>query len=220
MPKCADCGFLSLRLMDDRTLVSAHDEFRKTGNVSLYGESPYSWWPVCFLGVLDLEKKCESESGAIDADRVLAVIQEENDCSQFTLLSHGSSPKEHIEMLRLEQDRKWQEERLKADQRWRDEHANRAEEFRVAQAKQEHIWRTEEAADRKRDITIASRNAWIALVSVVVISVVSLLAAIIGNQTPEPPMVIVQPNEIPVPNVIVVIATPTTDQGESVRGEP
>jgi hypothetical protein len=125
--RCADCGFLGVRIHKTREIVDADALMRETGHNP--GESINSADRIldehvlCFVRAADLAK----ETGRPDEASRSSVIQRERECQRFTPWIQGLTPKEHVE-LKIEEDRQlWQTQRELDDQIWREKQEDKAE---------------------------------------------------------------------------------------------
>ena len=127
MGKCADCGYLSVRNKDDYSLGEPSINFREKGQVATTwddkGRNPHSLHepiPLCFARQPYLASATEKIKDKKNPFKeVRDVIQENNDCKEFTHWQQGFTPKEHREMIDRERMTKWQTEREEADRKWR-----------------------------------------------------------------------------------------------------
>ena len=106
MVKCADCGFLALRLSPNYERPTSFEEtpqeIRDAGKVTQ--NEWYVGKPFCFMRVAEF--RTEIDAIFSDQHRYLPfneVIEKERNCDEFAEWQQGSSPKEHREMM----DRKW-----------------------------------------------------------------------------------------------------------------
>ena len=62
MVRCAACGFLALRNLEDRSLSEAEYSFREKGSVATggTGQRLYHDMPICFEMAADLTKEADS----------------------------------------------------------------------------------------------------------------------------------------------------------------
>jgi hypothetical protein len=115
MRKCANCGYLSVRNKADYSLGEATIDFREKGKVPIAyddkGCNPHALHeaiPLCFARQAYLASKAkEIEDRNNPVKEVKAIIQEENDCKEFTDWQQGFTPKEHREMMAREEMRRW-----------------------------------------------------------------------------------------------------------------
>jgi hypothetical protein len=168
MVKCSDCGLLALVPNVRFDLIEADPKFRETGYTG-WREigGTYEWFPICAVDSFDLEAECEqlhsSMPGFLESEAVKAIIQKERPCGLMTRWRKGFSPKEHRELLDIQMDRDWREQRFREGRVWRDE-----------QARLDREWRTEEAKDRRK------ANRYL-LCGVIVAAIMPIMAIILGN---------------------------------------
>jgi hypothetical protein len=93
----------------------------------------YEDLPRCFVNAADLPAET---GGKTDADSLLRVMQAKRECPKFRHWQQGFTPHEHLEMLRIEQEREFQEARLKADK-----------EFQEARRKEDREWQQKQRED-------------------------------------------------------------------------
>ena len=117
--KCRDCGFLAVRNPKTGHFQEAIGPTRNNGAVDGYHTLPH-----CSVAAYDINVECSDRP-----ENFLPVTKEERTCGHFTAWHEGFSPKEHLEMRLLEQQRQWQRDRDKDDREWRDK-----------QAENEHKW--------------------------------------------------------------------------------
>ena len=128
MVKCADCGFLAQRHVESRELRDAEEALRKSGK-NLYHLSHDHKSKVYVYEVPPLCTELQTEF-PMEEQPIFEAIQQERECSAFTLWHPGFVPKEHREMLDRDRMLQWQREREDEDRRWREE-----------QRKEERYWR-------------------------------------------------------------------------------
>ena len=126
MPKCAECGFITMRNLYTGQLEDLDSDFRDTGNppkrktaavggagmrFAEFDTTPYRHVPICFVQSVDLTADWPASQELLDrykdwpASTMLEVITKERpECEgKFTPWQRGLTPKEHREML----DRQW-----------------------------------------------------------------------------------------------------------------
>ena len=129
--QCADCGFLALRNTRTDGLAEARFRYRETGEVPLSetpieirtptpdGDdeedaytSPYQIPPVCFVGAHNLSGTRRSTANVskspMTRDEALAIVQEGRACTKFIRWVQGYSPREHLEMERMKDQKRGQ----------------------------------------------------------------------------------------------------------------
>lgn len=165
--RCADCGYLAVRENVTWTLWEAEQEFRddlqSPSNISgLANAQPRSFGgaPLCFVGETDFA----IEPGGTEQDkkaRRLALLSKDRSCDSFIEWKRGFTPKEHMEMNLLLEQRKWQRDTAREDQKWRAQQADQERQWRERQAEKERQWRQEdidrERDDRKEDMAMAKQ---------------------------------------------------------------
>jgi hypothetical protein len=109
MVKCAECGFLAVRLRQERILAEAEGNYRETGElpVEFPGKQYYVYEevPLCFERLRQFSlHQCRSTVG-----RQEVLQQDIGPCVGFTEWRQGFTPKEHREMLDRREMRDWQE---------------------------------------------------------------------------------------------------------------
>lgn len=149
--RCAECGFLAVKRKEQ--LVEADEDYRIRGSmpsgiVPARGDEKSHECPaVCFVRAVRLSE----EPGSY-----LDVIRRDRKCAQYTTWHLGFSPKEHIEMTLVQQQRQFELRQRKLELRWRDR-----------QAKRDRKWRNEDIKRQER----SHRNQLM----------ISILAAIISG---------------------------------------
>lgn len=175
MVKCAKCGFLCYRNLEDRALVEAEANFRETGKVpqpdrpteydigipsSFVAGGGFGDIPICFARAADLDsetkldKTNQSSIGQHSEGAVLRAITKERECAHFTTWYQGFTPKEHREMLDRDNMLIWQRDREESDR-----------VFQAREAAENRKWRF--------------REFLVAVIGVAVVVGVSLTAAFI-----------------------------------------
>jgi hypothetical protein len=105
--KCAECGYLTVIRMRDRSLIEASSDFRERGAVPNELDdkggnqhSRHEVIPLCFdrqLYLRDAIKTIDKQNN--QNDEVKAVINKENDCAKSIKWEQGFTPKEHREIM-------------------------------------------------------------------------------------------------------------------------
>ncbi len=104
--KCKDCGFLAFRRKESMELVAVDPSFRENPDMAARGRhAHYSSVPVCFVAESDIEDEL-SGCKIISTKSVGEVISKERECGGYTSVIHGLSPREHLQMQLLEEQRK------------------------------------------------------------------------------------------------------------------
>src|SRR5258708_5505107 len=106
--KCADCGYLGLRHTTTRQLLEADEVFRQKGQIRADGNHwLYDEHPVCFAQKINFREKIGNQPHN-EYELRGKVVQAEWNCNGFIKWQPGLTPKEHQEMMMLEEQRKWQ----------------------------------------------------------------------------------------------------------------
>ena len=131
MVKCADCGFLAIRLVSTGQLGEVNrdyegkvffDIFDTHGVPPIFGNAP-----ICFARKYDLvneyflalNEKRESKFNSTDLYLLVqGVLWKERVCDGFTKWQTGFTAKEIQEMMDREKREKWQADREDADRKW------------------------------------------------------------------------------------------------------
>jgi hypothetical protein len=114
MVKCADCGYLGAREVNSHQLVNPRAEQRQTGAPSRGNRNGLSVAltrtdPICAIAAFDLQAEMGNPgAGAFAEAAVAEVITKDRKCNRFTDNMPALTPKEHIEMNMLEEQREWQ----------------------------------------------------------------------------------------------------------------
>lgn len=123
--RCVDCGYLSLRRYDERNLVDADDEYRRTAGIPALPGAKYQLYedyPICFVRAFNLREEIGKPH---ERTKALAVIEEQRDCLASTEWQQGFTPKEHLEMVQknalLECHAKIERDRDEQLREWRKE---------------------------------------------------------------------------------------------------
>lgn len=151
MPRCADCGFLTMRNQYTGEWDEMDREYRETGNpptrkrlrndestVRPLGSTdriyPYNNIPMCFIGARDefedftVDPETVRQRDGYPAAMVLEILQKERVCGEFTPRKIGLTPKDHREMLDKQKMLDWQAS---------ESELNRKHEERLAKASDE-----------------------------------------------------------------------------------
>lgn len=165
MVKCADCGFLAVRLTAHKhEIVEAEPGLRERGIIV---PKDYHVVPLCFVREYNLAKEIGDPSQG--PKKILEIMQRDRECKAFTEWHQGFSPKEHAEMLLHEElrksEREWREEQTKRDRDWRKEDVKLAREWRQEDVKRERESRQEEVKLAKASIRTMLLSAVIGFVA-------------------------------------------------------
>ena len=182
MTRCADCGLLGMRAMFSREIVEAEFAYRNDGKIVrvVTGQTPhpaYEDYPLCLARKRDFRKDSKGECAP---DKMLAVIQEEWNCLEFTEWNQGFTPKEHIEMGILELSRKQHREDEERHVRRQEESEKRHQDWQEKEQK----WRREEAERSENALRQANRHHLVNLIVfgiliTIVASVAQIFAALV-----------------------------------------
>ncbi len=116
MAQCMKCGFVAARDFLTRTMLEVDEGFRKHAD---RGHGPsgkvlYFERPICAAMAFNLSEEATDTSER----QTLAVLSRERECDSFTPWQQEFTPKEHLEMKMLQQQKEWQlEQERKADER-------------------------------------------------------------------------------------------------------
>lgn len=133
MVRCADCGYLAQRRTEDRMLLDAEDNYRRTAGVPSLKHAPellYEEIPICFVRAINFREAISDGYDRYDSTRALTVIKSPRECGFFTKWHQGFTPKEHYEMMLEEKRLLRQKELEESDRRWR-----------CDEAEKDHVWR-------------------------------------------------------------------------------
>ena len=124
MTKCAECGYLAVRIRTDQSLGEASKDFRDRGAVpNRVDEKGYNQnaihevRPLCFV----IQPYLQDAIGKIDKNKneneqIKAIMQAENNCTESTRWQQGFTPKEHRV---IDTVLKWQSNESKENRKWR-----------------------------------------------------------------------------------------------------
>ena len=103
--KCADCGFLGVRLIETRQIVDAEPWTRNQGKLPRNADDKpiYAKWPICFVQEIDVYLEANGEQRTDES--LAAVFQKKRICKRHTKWFQGSTPKEHQEMIQSRWDK-------------------------------------------------------------------------------------------------------------------
>lgn len=131
MVKCADCGFVGVRLQSDGQLTEADEHCRTSGKIRQNQVNP----PVCCASCTQFSNH---------ADHRLEQFTQQRHCATFVQWHPGFTPKEHADRMlseRLLESRKEERER---ERQWREEQATIQAESQETQANRDGEWRQED----------------------------------------------------------------------------
>jgi hypothetical protein len=147
--KCADCGYLAVRVRRTRLLFDAEQDYRDSGSIpSIGNEGIYDPAPICFVRAINISAEYKPADGTPERQKI---VQKERDCQEFTEWQQGLTPKEHLEMNLLEQQQQRLDKREKEDRNWR-----------LAQAEREREWRNEDVQLAKDAMKVSIRSYLVA----------------------------------------------------------
>ncbi len=177
MVKCADCGLLCVRRLDSRALEEVDSEVRRTWKLPSQPNTSYKMHddlPLCFDRVeeFQLELALVKDSGTT-CDGIIGILSKERDCPSFDAWKQGFSPKEHVELKILNDQRLWQATREDADRLWRDRQEERRELYEMSRDETARKWRDEDARRQRLHFFFG----------VVAGGIVTLAAAVISGLT-------------------------------------
>jgi hypothetical protein len=126
MSRCADCGYLTVRNRVDNSLGEAAIDYREKGAVAMgiddKGMNLHSLQerlPLCFARQSYLENATSNIKPRDNpVQEVVAIIQRDIQCAEFTTWRQGFTPKEHREMIDRQFMMKMEEEHRKNDRKW------------------------------------------------------------------------------------------------------
>jgi hypothetical protein len=175
MVRCADCGFLCVR-SNDNELVEVPDFIRQD-----WESDGLRFWqrhhntPICFARVMPVNERQETGSKAF-----VQRVCKGRECPKFAPWQQGSTPKEHQEMLSIESQRAWEQERRERDRAWQEEQRKEDQQRRRQdlewQSRQEKSaedrWQKEHRFQRKQLLIVG-------IVGTVVLAIAQIVAALI-----------------------------------------
>lgn len=183
---CKDCGCLALRHSKTLELSGASEDYRQSGTLPAENNRYlYDEIPVCVANAFNFAVLAPNK------DHSYAVIRGSLHCEQFIAWQPALSPKEHIEMKQLQEQREHNRQMLESDRLWRE-----------AQAQAEREWKEQDRRDRaaeaakveKRyqdDREAANWRFWLGFAGAIVVTVIGqlLLRMILPAPTSPPPVV-------------------------------
>jgi hypothetical protein len=173
MVKCAACGYLGVRDMDNKMLVNPSAEQRRNGQPpsNSKGGAATQAEPICALGICDLESELTGPGSAPAA----TVMSKDRICSPSTKNIPALTPKEHIDMNVLERQQAFQQEWREKDQQWRE-----------TQAKDQRQWQKdqEKLQNERHRTDVRYRTIHFAIILVAAFGAV-LLAALLARSRPQ-----------------------------------
>ena len=128
MRKCRECGLLALVHIDSQKVEACTIGCRTSGSVtSEKGQKFYEATPICSIYEFDLRKEIGQKSSH---GEILEILTNERPCEAFIKWNPALSPKEHLDMQLIQEQREWQRLRDKDDRDWRDRQAERDRQWR------------------------------------------------------------------------------------------
>jgi hypothetical protein len=171
--KCKDCGFLAFKYLKSGKLTGVDAPFREKPNMNERGRfRRFSGRPVCFVAATDMDEEI-GMSGPKDEIAIPEVISKERECGGYTSVIHGLSPREHLQMQLMEEQKKREDERDRVYREWQ---IKMEYEIRDADAKREDARDNAQRAWHASQSDIASkaedarnsRSIWFSLLGVAV----------------------------------------------------
>ena len=186
MVRCADCGLLCYKNQATRTFEHVDAEARKTAQFPTYklggGNIRFRYDPYCLVLACDLAKELKARTPPSDAggnfqspiEAVLEVIGEQRECSSWVKWRPGFSPKEHMEMQLLDEQRKWEQEQRERDRRWQEEMRKEDLKWKVDQEKlAEARWIKEHRLQRHQLVIVG-------IVGTLILAIAQIVSAILS----------------------------------------
>jgi hypothetical protein len=191
--RCADCGYLAVKNYHTRELIEAEAAIRQTGrqpgSICLPGtpDLVYDLTPICFALAYDLRTECGRPGNPEQlAEAFLRVIREPRLCTYITKWRQGFSPKEHMEMQILEQQKRHAEEQRQRDLAWQEERRkedrdNRRQDLEW-QAKQAQLaekrWNKEHSLQQRGFLFV---GLGLGITGILVLAAAQIIAALIAR---------------------------------------
>jgi hypothetical protein len=122
---CTNCGYLSVRNVEDWSLGEAESDYRETGAMSDRAAQIYRNLPICFARAANLlqeyERTCNERPGGISGPAAVIkfVLHKPRTCTEHIEWQQGFTPKEHLEMKMLEEQRASLNREADRNHRWR-----------------------------------------------------------------------------------------------------
>lgn len=151
MVRCEICGLLCIRARNTRELIEVEKSIRDEGVIpkstdaihrqSLPISDPF---PICFAQVpinAEYQERIDKHQKLSDSVRqgtFREIITKDRKCDElgcFIEWMQGFSPKEHVEMNMLENQRQWQRQMELDAQKWREDQAERDRKWRQEDAR-------------------------------------------------------------------------------------
>ena len=132
--QCSKCGFLAIRNNATLALHEAPEEFRETGQIPRGRQTlPFDNEPICAVGERQLHADIPQHAppdweGCNSSTEIIKrAIQLTRTCNSSIEWRRMLTPKEHIEMKLLEDQRAWQRKIAEEERAWREDQASKAE---------------------------------------------------------------------------------------------
>jgi hypothetical protein len=226
---CINCGLLGRRHEMDGPIATSVDYAsrygRETGDIGVFGTSRgdaalsiYNTRATCFVGKADLSGEIGSMGGMLGSEqqeKTLVALTKQRECPRWYPFAEFFSPREHLDMQMLDEQRRWQE---------RESARNREHEERMADMQRQWQEDRDRAASRGQRI----RFGWELAVFGFGIAAVMIAAALIERGSwlgsgPGQTIVIEQEAQEP-PDVTIVVPTPppapSTEEAPQTEGAP
>lgn len=242
MVKCTECGYLTFRHGESRTLVEAEEVTRQSGQVpTSQGVYLYEPRPICFRRAYPLALEFDEMLGGgwepgsglalnLLAEPLLAVLDKERQCNSFTSWTQGLAPREHYDMDLMEKQLALQDRRDEIERQWRVQQEDRQREWQGQETAAQRTWQTGESRRRFRgDVLIFGILVTLALVGGSVLAAFiergslfdsgSIQPVEVTNQQepPAPPIINVPMPEF-APNIeIIIFPTPSVSDKEGLQ---
>ncbi|WP_461506327.1 hypothetical protein [Rhodopirellula baltica] len=138
MVKCRDCGFFGVRNRSTRKIEEAEASIRTEGRIPTDTRTGtkllYESTPVCVAGAADFRSEFENLTGSQNSSpgaRLTKCCGKKRDCRKFVRWVIGMSPKDHIDMAFLAEEKRANREWLeRGDREGREFHSRLEQERR------------------------------------------------------------------------------------------
>ena len=135
---CAECGYLTIHNRKTRELVEVETAIRGGGKIPAFadetrtGDQPVYEKPfLCFMREPQVTADLQDGTYPSFEKQRDAVFHKLRTCESWTAWKQGFTPKEHLEMNLLQEQRDWQRKCQDADQSWRESQDRRDRRWRV-----------------------------------------------------------------------------------------
>ena len=119
--RCAECGYLAIREVKKWTLCEAERKYRDDLTTPPNGpDREYQFVPVCFAGEVSFAESLQGSEKEKRAE-CRSAISRDRECPSFTSWKPGFSPKEHVDMQLVREQREWQQGEEKRRREWQKE---------------------------------------------------------------------------------------------------